>query len=72
MKMYSRFIIMSKNKFYGIWQFCQKKINIYRLDDIADDSNNTHHTTIKLKPINFKSGACAEYSDDFNTKKAKF
>lgn len=31
----------------------------------------THITTIKLKPINFKSGACTEYSDDFNAKKAK-
>ena len=49
-----------------------KNICIDELDHIVDESNNTHHRTIKLKPINVKSNACTQYSVDFNVKKADF
>ena len=50
-----------------------KAFHIYKLDDIADESNNTHSTTIKLKiKLNFKTGAGTEYGNDSNAKKAKF
>ena len=47
-------------------------ICIDKLDHIVGESNNTDHRTIKLKLINVKSGACTQYSVDFNVKKAEF
>ena len=49
-----------------------KNICIDKLDHIVGESNNTHHKTIKLKLIHVKSGACTQYSVDFNVKKAEF
>ena len=49
-----------------------KNICIDKLDHIVGESNNTDHRTIKLKLINVKSGACTQYSVDFNVKKAEF
>ena len=48
--------------------------NVYLdvMDDIIDKYNNTYHTTIKMKPIDVKSGAYAEYNVDFNAKDPKF
>ena len=31
-----------------------KNVYIDKLDDIVNEYNNTHHTTIKLKPIDVK------------------
>ena len=42
------------------------------VDDIVDGYNNTYHRTIKMKPVNVKSGSYAEYSADSNAKDAKF
>ena len=32
------------------------------LDDILDEYKNTYHGTIKMKPIDVKSGSFAEYN----------
>ena len=42
------------------------------LDDIVDKYNDTSHNSIKMKPINVKSGFYAEYNVDSNAKDAKF
>ena len=42
------------------------------LDDIVDKYNNTHHNTIKMKPIDVKSDSYAEYNVDSNEKDPKF
>ena len=42
------------------------------LDYIADKYNNTYHKTIKVKPIDIKSGSYAEYNVDSNAKGPKF
>ena len=49
-------------------------INFYfeDLDDIVDGYNNTFHKTIKMKPIDVKSGFYAEYNVDSNEKDPKF
>ena len=41
-------------------------------DEIVDKYNNKYHRTIKMKPIDARSGSYAEYSIDSNTKDAKF
>ena len=46
-----RFIRMLKSKIYKYMTSISKNVYIDRLDDIADDYNNTYHTTIKIKPI---------------------
>ena len=48
--------------------------NIYSdtLDDFVDKYDNTYHTTIKMKPIDVKSGLYAEYSVDSTAKDAQF
>ena len=42
------------------------------LNDIVDEYNNTHHKTIKMKPINVKSDSFAEYNEDSKEKDPKF
>ena len=45
-------------------------INVYFdvLDYIVDKYNNTHHATIKMKPIDVKSDSYTEYNNDSNQK----
>ena len=38
------------------------------LDDIVNNYNNTHHRTIKMKPIDVRSDSYAEYNVDSNEK----
>ena len=40
--------------------------------EIVDKYSNKYHRTIKMKPIDDRSGSYAEYSVDSNTKDAKF
>ena len=42
------------------------------LDDIVIKYNNTVHRTIKMKPVDVRSGSYAEYDKDFNEKDPKF
>ena len=47
--------------------------NVYKdkLGDIVD-KYNTYHRTIKMKPINVKSGVYTDYNVDANAKNTKF
>ena len=42
------------------------------LNSIIGEYNNTHHRTIKMKPINFKSDFFAEYNEESNEIHPKF
>ena len=41
------------------------------LNDIVDEYNNTHHKTIKMKPIDVKSDSFTEYNKESNKKDPK-
>ena len=43
-----------------------------KLDDIVDECNNTYHRTIKMKPVDVKSGNYIEYNVNSNDKDPKF
>ena len=43
---------------------------IDKLDDIADEYNNTYHTTIKMKPIDVKDNTYINTSKEINNNKA--
>ena len=49
-----------------------KNVDNDKLGDIADKYKNTHHRTIKMKPINVKSGVYTEYNVDTNAENDKF
>ena len=67
-----RFFRTLKNKIYKHMKAVSKNFYFDVLDDIVDKYNNTYHTTIRMKPIDVKSGSYAEYSADSNVKDAKF
>ena len=45
---------------------------IYKLDTIADEYNNTYHTTIKMKPVNVKDNTYIDLPKEFHEKDPKF
>ena len=49
-------------------------INVYidKLDDIVNKYNNTHHSTIKMKPVDVKSNTYTDSSKEINEKDPKF
>ena len=49
-----RFIRTLKNKIYKCMTSISKNVYIDKLDDIADEYNNTCHRTIKMKPVDVK------------------
>ena len=50
-----RFIKTLKNKIYKHMTAVSKNACFDAIDDIVDKSSNTHHTIIKMKPIDVKS-----------------
>ena len=48
--------------------------NVYndKLDDIVKESNNTNHTTIKMKPIDVKDNMYIDFKKEINNKNPKF
>ena len=46
-----RFIRTLKNKIYKYMTSISKNVSIDKLDDIVKEYNNTHHTSIKMKPV---------------------
>ena len=46
-----RFVRILKKKIY-IWLLISKDAHIDKLDNIVNKYNNTHHSTIKIKPLN--------------------
>ena len=46
-----------KNNIYKYMTSMSKNVYIDKLDDIVDEYNNTHHKTIKMKPVDVKENA---------------
>ena len=49
-----------------------KIVYIEKLDDIVNKYNNTHHRTIKRKPVDVKSNTYIDSSKETNDKNPKF
>ena len=45
-----------KTKIYKYMTSVPKNVYIDKLDDIVDEYNNTYHRTVKIKPVDVKSG----------------
>ena len=41
---------------------------IDKLDNIVNEYNNTYHRTVKIKPVDIKSGTYIKYNVDSNEK----
>ena len=67
-----RFIRTLKNKIYKYMTSISKNVYIDKLDDIARKHNNTYHTSIKMKPINFKDNTYIGFKKEVNDKNPKF
>ena len=59
-----RFIRTLKNKIYKHMTAISKYVYIDKLDDIANEYNNTYHRTIKMKPIDVKDNAYIDFKKD--------
>ena len=66
------FIRTLKSKIYKYMTSKSKNVYIDKLDDIADEYNNTYHTTIKIKPINVKDNTYINADKEINNKDPKF
>ena len=51
-----RFIRTLNNKSYKYMTSISRNVYIDKLDDIGSKYNNTYHCTIKMKPVDVKSG----------------
>ena len=49
-----RFIRALKTEIDKYMTFVLKNVYIDKLDNIVDEYNNTHHRTIKMKPVDVK------------------
>ena len=67
-----RFVRTLKNKIYKHMRAVSKSRYIDKLDDIVDEYNNIYHRTIKMKPVDVKSGNYIEYNVNSNDKDPKF
>ena len=67
-----RFIRTIKSKIYKYMASISKNVYIDKLDDIVDEYNHTYHTTIKMKPIDFKDNTYINTSKEINNKGPKF
>ena len=67
-----RFIKTLKSKIYKYMTSISKIVYIDKLDDIADEHNNTYHTTIKMKPIDVKDNTYINTSKEINNKDPKY
>ena len=66
-----RFIRTLKNKLYKHMTAISKNVYYDVLDDIVNKCNNTEHSTIKMKPIDFKDNKRV-YIDEHNEKDSRF
>ena len=49
-----------------------KNVYINKLDDIVNEYNNTHHRTIKMKPVDVKDNTYIDFKKEVNDKDPKF
>ena len=61
-----RFIKTLKRKIYKYMTSISKNVYIDKLDDIVNEYNNTYQRTIKMKPVDVKSGNYVEYDVNSN------
>ena len=66
-----RFIRALKNKLYKHMTATGKNVYYDVLDDVANEYNNTKHSTIKMKPIDVKNNRRV-YIDENSEKSARF
>ena len=67
-----RFIRTLKNKIYKHLILISKNMYIDKLDDIVNEYNNTHHRTIKMKPISVKDNTYINIDKEVNDKDPNF
>ena len=67
-----KFIRTLKNKIYKHMTVISKNVYFDVLDNIVDEYNNTHHKTIKMKPIDVGDDSFGEYNEESNEKDPKF
>ena len=67
-----RFIKTLKNKIYKYMTSISKNVYIDKLDDIVNEYNNTHHRTIKMKPIDVKYNTYIDFGKEVNDNDPKF
>ena len=67
-----RFIRIIKNKIYKYMTAISKNVYINKLDDIVKEYNNTHHTTIKMKPVDVTDNTYIDFKKEVNDKDPKF
>ena len=49
-----------------------KNVYINKSDDIVNEYNNTHHRTIKMKPVDVKDDKYIDFEIEVNDKDPKF
>ena len=67
-----RFIRTLKNRIYKYMTSISKNVYIDKLDDIADEYNNTYHRTIKMNPIDVKDNTYIDFDKEVNDNDLKF
>ena len=67
-----RFIWTIKNKIYKYMTSISKNVYIDKLEDMVNEYNNTHHRTIKMKPINVKDNAYINIGKEVNDNDPKY
>ena len=67
-----RFIKTLRTKIFKYMTSVSKNVFIDILDDIVDEYNNTHHRTIKMKPIDVKVNTYIDFEKEVNDKDPKF
>ena len=66
-----RFIRTLKNKIYKHMTSLPKNVHIDKLDDIKNESSNTYHRAIKMKPVAVKDNTCIEFIKEVHDKDPK-
>ena len=67
-----KFIRTLNAKIYKYITSVSKYVYIDKLDDIADEYNNTYHRTIKMKPVDVKDNTYIDFKKEVNDKDPKF
>ena len=67
-----RFITTLKTTIYRYMASISKNVYIDKLDVIVNESNNTYHRTIKMKPVDVKGNTYIDSTKLHSNKDAKF
>ena len=66
------FIRTLKTKIYKHMTSISKNVYIDKLNDIANEYDNTYHRIVKVKPVDVKHNAYIDSSKDVNDKDLKY